>query len=139
PLPTPVPTRPSRWFARRLARGALYSLFTLVALAIIGAVYQAVATARDARVYAPPGQRVDVGEHRLHLHCTGPTESGKPTVILETGLGGTSSTWAWIAPEVARMTLVCAYDRAGMGWSDLATEPRDAGRIAEELRTLLRN
>ena len=62
-----------------------------------------------------PGQLIDVGGHRLHLHCTG---SGSPTVVLEPGRGASSSDFAWIAPAVARDTTVCVYDRAGRGWSD---------------------
>ena len=38
----------------------------------------------DRRTFSAPGQLVDVGGHRLHLHCVG---SGTPTVILESGLG----------------------------------------------------
>ena len=40
--------------------------------------------AADAAAYPMPGQLIDVGGHRLHLHCTG---SGSPTVVLEPGGG----------------------------------------------------
>ncbi|HEX5837051.1 MAG TPA: alpha/beta hydrolase family protein, partial [Anaerolineales bacterium] len=73
----------------------------------------------------------------LHLYCTGENTEGRPTVILESGLGGTSSSWGWIQPSVAKTTRVCAYDRAGMGWSDSSPAPRDAQSIATELHTLL--
>ena len=63
-----------------------------------------------------PGHLVDVGGHRLYVHCTG---SGSPTVVLVSGLAETSVYWGgWIAPAVAQNTTVCAYDRAGQGWSD---------------------
>jgi pimeloyl-ACP methyl ester carboxylesterase len=81
-----------------------------------------------------PGQLIDVGGHRLHLHCTG---SGSPTVVLETGLGETSSSWGWIAPAVARGTKVCVYDRAGRGWSESAARPLDGNAVANDLHTLL--
>ena len=81
-----------------------------------------------------PGQLVDVGGHRLHLHCTG---SGSPTVVLEPGAGMSSSTMGWIAPVVARDTRVCVYDRAGRGWSDPADTTQDATQIATDLHTLL--
>jgi pimeloyl-ACP methyl ester carboxylesterase len=35
------------------------------------------------------------------------------------------------------MTRVCAFDRAGMGWSDAGPQPRTSRRIADELHTLL--
>ena len=97
----------------------------LLALAVIGAVYQAVATEIDQRAYPPPGKMVDIGGHRLHIHCVG---QGSPTVILESGLGTMSADWANVQPEVAKTTRVCAYDRAGTGWSEpgpsLATPSR---------------
>ena len=110
-----------------------------MALAGVGAIYQAVATAYDLRTFLPPGQLVDVGGYTLHIYCTGPTTSDSPTVILEPGLGATASAWAWIQPAVAKTARVCAYDRAGMGWSEPSAEPHDAQHIAKALHTLLRN
>jgi pimeloyl-ACP methyl ester carboxylesterase len=45
--------------------------------------------------------------------------------------------WVWVQPAVAATTRVCAYDRAGWGWSDDGPAPRDAAQHARELRTLL--
>jgi pimeloyl-ACP methyl ester carboxylesterase len=42
-----------------------------------------------------------------------------------------------VKPEVARFTRVCAYDRAGLGYSDTGPSPRTAERIARELALLL--
>lgn len=81
-----------------------------------------------------PGQLVDVGGHRLHVACTG---QGSPTVVLDAGLGGTSLDWVLIQNRLSDRTQVCAYDRAGMGWSDAGPEPRTPARIATELNTLL--
>ena len=39
--------------------------------------------------------------------------------------------------EVSDTTRVCAYDRAGMGWSEMGPDPRDAKQITGELHTLL--
>jgi len=75
-----------------------------------------------------------VGGYRLHINCMG---QGSPTVILESGLANPSSIWGWVQPEVAHTTRVCAYDRAGVGWSDPGPEPRDGQQIARELHTLL--
>ncbi len=127
---------PTRRRFGRTRRVLLTLLVALVALVGIGAIYQAVATEIDKRAYPPPGQLVDVDGHRLHLHCVG---TGSPTVILETTSDGTSANWAWVQPELARTTRVCAYDRAGRGWSEPGPQPRDAQRIAYELRTLLDN
>jgi len=81
-----------------------------------------------------PGRLYDVGGHRLHLDCTG---SGGPTVVLMSGLSGSSTSWTRIVPAVADTTRVCAYDRAGQGWSDDAAHPQDGLAIARDLHTLL--
>ena len=77
-----------------------------------------------------------MGGYQLHIHCLG---EGNPTVILEAALPGASAHWGWVQPDIATTTRVCAYDRAGMGWSDPGPEPRDAQTIASELHTLLDN
>jgi pimeloyl-ACP methyl ester carboxylesterase len=50
-----------------------------------------------------------------------------------------SADWANVQPEVAKITRVCAYDRAGTGWSEPGPEPRDPRQIARELHALLGN
>jgi pimeloyl-ACP methyl ester carboxylesterase len=97
-------------------------------------VYQAVATSRDLAATPPPGRLVNIGGHRLHIWCIG---SGSPTVILESGLGGSAFNWATVQPRVAEFTQVCSYDRAGFGYSDEGPAPRTSGRIADELAHLL--
>ena len=82
----------------------------------------------------PLGRLVDIGRHRLHIHCTG---AGAPTVVLEAGLGGNHLDWVLVQPEIAKVTRVCSYDRAGYGWSDPGPQPRTAAMIAGELALLL--
>ena len=104
----------------------------IIGLPIVGAIYQAIATARDKRNFPPPGQLIDTGGHRLHLHVTG-TDTGKPTVILEAGMASFSSNFVWVQQELEQTTRVVAYDRSGLGWSDPGLKPRDAQRSAKEL------
>ena len=112
-------------------------LAALLGLALVGYVYEPIAEAADAKAYPPPGQLVDVGGYRLHIHCTG---SGSPTVVIDAGLGDWSTSWGEaVQPGVAKTTRVCTYDRAGMGWSDTGPLPRDAAQFARELHTLLQN
>ena len=118
----------------RGGRWLLYPLLAVLLVASVGGGYQTVRESLDAGAYPMPGQLVDVGAHRLHLHCTG---SGSPTVVLEPGGGASSSDVAWIAPVVARDTTVCVYDRAGRGWSDATDGPQDGTHIAADLHTLL--
>jgi pimeloyl-ACP methyl ester carboxylesterase len=107
----------------------------LLVLAVAGAIYQAVATERAERAYPPPGQMVGVGGHSLHINCVG---RGSPAVVLDAGSGGFSAQWVRVQREVSGTTRVCSYDRAGMGWSEMGPEPRDAEQITRELRTLLK-
>jgi pimeloyl-ACP methyl ester carboxylesterase len=86
------------------------------------------------RAIPPPGTLVDIGGLRLHLHCAG---EGSPTVVLDAALGASSLSWSLVQPDLARLSRVCSYDRAGFGWSDPGPMPRTADRIAEELHTHL--
>jgi pimeloyl-ACP methyl ester carboxylesterase len=107
----------------------------LLALAVIGAIYQAIATQIDQRTYSPPGEMVDVDGHLMHINCLG---EGSPTVILEAANFGMSAHWVRVQQQLAQTTRVCGYDRAGMGWSEPGPEPRDARQISSELHTLLK-
>jgi pimeloyl-ACP methyl ester carboxylesterase len=104
---------------------------TLLVFAIGGGI--ATVSAATAVARAGAGKMIDVGGHRLYIECTG---SGGPAVILQAGLGASSSSWASIAPAVAAMTTVCTYDRAGHGRSDEAG-PQDGIALATDLHTLL--
>jgi pimeloyl-ACP methyl ester carboxylesterase len=119
---------------RRIGKALLGLIVALLILAVAGAIYQAIATELAERAYPPPGEMVDVGGHRLHINCAG---QGSPTVVLDAGAGGFSAQWVRVQREVSGTTRVCAYDRAGMGWSEMGPEPRDAKQITGELHTLL--
>ena len=95
---------------------------TLLLIAVGGAVATVTAaTGRTAQ--SASGQMIDVGGHRLYIECHG---SGSPVVVLQIGLGGTAADWGRIAPAVSASTTVCAYDRAGHGWSEGPPGPRTA-------------
>jgi len=121
-----------RWF-RYFAAGVL-ALF--VFFGITGALYQTVYAARDRAANPMPGQLVDIGGYRLHIYCAG---QGSPTVILDSGLGDSYLSWRKVQPQIARLTKVCSYDRAGLGYSDSSPLARTSKPIAEELHMLLRN
>ena len=72
---------------------------------------------------------------RINLRCTG---RGSPTVILDAGFGADSEAWTKVQPQVARATRVCAYDRAGYGFSDPGPLPRDGAAIARDLDQALK-
>jgi pimeloyl-ACP methyl ester carboxylesterase len=109
----------------------------VVVLLLAGVIYQFVATKIDEYRYPAPGEMVDVGDYSMHLYCTG--EGGAPTVVMDSGLGGTVLDWQLVQPEVAQFARVCTYDRAGMGWSEPGAQPRTSQQIVEELHALLGN
>ena len=73
--------------------------------------------------------------HRLYLNCVG---SGSPTVVLFSGLGEWTPNWAWVQANVSAKTRVCAFDRAGEGWSGGDAVRQDGHRLAADLHALLR-
>jgi pimeloyl-ACP methyl ester carboxylesterase len=125
-----------RFWTGRILLGLI---IMLVAAAASGAIYQATAAANDQRTYPPPGQLVDVGGYKLHISCTGTSPAGSATVVAESGLGGTSLDWSLVQPNIATTTRMCAYDRAGFGWSESGSAPRTSQQIVTELHTLLHN
>src|ERR687894_428130 len=120
---------------RRIGRALLVLVVAFLVLAVAGAIYQAIATELAERAYPPPGEMVDVGGHSLHINCAG---RGRPAVVLDAGSGGFSAQWVRVQQQVSVTTRVCAYDRAGMGWSEMGPEPRGAERITGELHALLK-
>ena len=86
------------------------------------------------------GEMVDIGGRRLRMVCEGPGRgaSAKPTVLLEAGAFGFSADWAVVQDKLADLDVrSCAYDRAGLGWSDPGPAPRDGLAVAADLEALL--
>jgi len=95
-----------------------------------------IARSRLSQQYPAPGQLVDIGGYRLHIHCVG---KGPPTVVIEAGLNEFSVQWAQVQSEAAKFVRVCVYDRAGLGWSDRGALPRSGTVMVTELHALLEN
>jgi pimeloyl-ACP methyl ester carboxylesterase len=88
-----------------------------------------------AAQYVHPHDRIDIDHGRkLNLFCMG---KGSPTVIFDAGGSDWSVIWALVQPGVATHTRACAYDRAGMGYSDPSDEPRSPIAIVEDLNKLI--
>jgi pimeloyl-ACP methyl ester carboxylesterase len=87
-------------------------------------------------IYTHPQALVPVeGTRRLNLYCAG---SGRPAVLLEAGAGNSMVTWRHVQAGIGRFTRVCAYDRAGLGFSDAATRPSNDANMVDDLHRLLR-
>jgi len=86
--------------------------------------------------YTKPAQLVALpGGRKVNLLCMG---QGAPTVVLDAGWGSGIWSWSKVQPIVAETTRVCAFDRAGTGFSDEGPLPRDARAIVKDERALLK-
>ncbi|MFI4936711.1 MAG: alpha/beta fold hydrolase [Caulobacterales bacterium] len=114
-------------------------LVGLVALAIQILVVSGVSMSAVASTPHPRGQLVEVEPgRRMHIICAGPHASTRPTVLLEAGAFGFSADWAVVQDQLATEGLrSCAYDRAGLGFSDPGPSPRDGLAIAGDLEKLI--
>lgn len=119
---------------RRGWRWVGYIAGALALLVLVGMTYESIARMQDTKAFPPMGRLVSIGDRSLHLYCTG---TGSPTVILESGSGAVSPFWLPVQTEVAKTTRVCAYDRAGYGWSDPATKAQTGEQVAADLHALL--
>ncbi|WP_313522481.1 alpha/beta hydrolase [Shinella sp.] len=108
---------------------------TISAVLVAGTVYEATARRITAREFPPPGKLAEIGGRRIHIDCHG---SGRPTVILEAGADTSGSAlWYPVIQTVSATTRVCAYDRAGLMWSDPGPLPRDGEAIIVDLQKTL--
>ncbi len=117
------------------SRWMLAPVVAVLGIVSVAATYENVAVVRDQHTYAAPGTSYDVGGHRLYLDCRG---HGGPTVVLFNGLGEVTASWARIVPQVDTTTRVCAYDRAGQGWSGDVDGAQDGVSAANDLHRLLK-
>ncbi len=88
----------------------------------------------DPQVAKAPSRLVAVNEHQLRMLIAG---SGGPTIVLEDGIGNGIELQAELQAELAKLSTTVSYDHAGTGGSDPGPFPRDATRIAHELRLAL--
>ena len=123
--------------ARRWIKRILLGLLALLILAlVVGMIYEALGRRNAQANYPPPGKLDDDGGRKMHIVCRG---AGSPTVILEAGLGtGGSTDWTLVHDEIAGFTRTCAYDRAGIMWSDPKGTPQRASAVADDLHVLLK-
>jgi len=86
--------------------------------------------------YLTPQRLVSVGEGRsINLVCLG---QGSPTVLITPGLGHWSWWWWSVQMALADRTRVCAWDRAGWGFSSPSPEPQDLVHTTADLERALK-
>jgi pimeloyl-ACP methyl ester carboxylesterase len=103
----------------------------ILCLSVAASVHVA---AQHAEIGPPVGRLIDLGDRKLHVHCTG---SGSPTVVIEAGASSFALDFSLVQPEIARTNRVCSYDRAGFGWSDPRGAVDTPARIVADLHSTL--
>lgn len=103
--------------------------------ALVLAVVSAGAAPVPDSFYMHAGKLVAVdGPRRLNLSCMG---RGNPTVLFDSGMADSDLVWRLVQGEVAKATRACAYDRAGIGFSDPRSGESDAKAAVADLHALL--
>lgn len=88
----------------------------------------------------PPlrGELVDIGGRNIRVLCAGP-RSDQPLILFEAGMFGGAASWDAVQTRLAAIGLrSCAYDRAGIGFSDPGPMPRDATAINADFEAWLK-
>ncbi|MFL5686214.1 MAG: alpha/beta fold hydrolase [Chloroflexota bacterium] len=80
---------------------------------------------------------IDVGGRTLSIACVGPTDTGRPTVIFEGGLGSDRRGWGDVMTSLMATDRGCSYDRAALGLSQPAPTPRTTDDQVDDLHALL--
>lgn len=125
--------RYGRW-RRIVERIVLTGISVCLLVVLASTAFNVFATQYYWSKHPVPGRIYMVDGHKMHLYCTG---AGSPTIVLDAGLGNDGLIWGKVQPELSKTTHVCAYDRAGFGWSEPQPGPRDANHIADQLHSLL--
>ena len=107
-------------------------ILAMLAYIAVGGAVSAVAAQGPMR-----GEKVDIGGHALRVVCVG-APSSAPLIVFESGAFGFSADWGVVQDRLAAKGLrSCAYDRAGLGFSDPGPKPRDAEAVVADLTALL--
>lgn len=78
---------------RWISRIVIVAIVLPLGLLAVGFMYVTIASKSDWDRYPPPGELIDIGGYKLHLHCTGERIENKPMVVIEAGSGSISADW----------------------------------------------
>ena len=82
------------------------------------------------------GSRVIAERRQIHMVCMG---HGSPTVVMTAGLGDWSATWNKVQPVLATRVRVCAWDRAGFGFSGPSPDQQTIDQTTTDLEQALKS
>ncbi|MFC1725099.1 alpha/beta fold hydrolase [candidate division KSB1 bacterium] len=79
-------------------------------------------------------RNIDVGGRKLNCRMYG---KGEPVVVLISGFGALQEIWNPIITDIAEITTVITYDRAGYGKSEIGDLPTHGEQSSKDLNILL--
>lgn len=122
------------------------ALIVIPLLLIVGATFIVVSSyfehrelvEQEKQEYPAPGVSVDVNDDGSSLHVYAKGE-GDHTLIFMSGLGTSSPFYDFKAlyDKLSDDHRIAVVERAGYGWSDITSSPRDIDTVMEETRTAL--
>ncbi len=92
---------------------------------------------QEAKIFPPPGKIVEVNNHKMHVYADG---QGAITLVFMSGHGTTGPAldfkplWKRLINEYR----IVVVEKAGYGWSDVSSAPRDIATILDETRKVLK-
>jgi len=93
---------------------------------------------QEKQAYPAPGSLVEVNDRgdKLHVYAEG---EGDETLVFMAGHGTASPVYDFKAlyEKLSDEYRIAVVERAGYGWSDITTSPRDIDTVLEETRTAL--
>lgn len=111
--------------------------FIFVSLILsIGFFYEKLSEYKDAKIFLPVGDLVEVNNHKINVFSEG---KGDTTVVFCSGHTAPSSYVDFypLYNEISHYTKVVTYDRPGHGWSEVTDTSRDINSIVEEMHEAL--
>jgi pimeloyl-ACP methyl ester carboxylesterase len=118
---------------KMILSGVVLLILALASIAYLSGQY---AKMNLARKFPPPGKMVGSTQHRLHVNCQG---QGPVTVLLEAGLNEFSVHWHRVQTLLVQHTKTCAYDRAGLGWSEINQNSSTLQNMVDDLRLVIQS
>ena len=88
--------------------------------------------------YPAPGKLVEVGEgNKLHVYTKG---KGDKTLVFMSGFGTSSPLYDFkvLFDKLAKDYKIAVVERAGYGWSEISSSPRDIDTVLKETRQALK-
>jgi pimeloyl-ACP methyl ester carboxylesterase len=118
---------------KKFGRRTLRVIAVLLIIGTINKFYQYYAKQKYFK--NPIGKISQIGENKLNINVTG---NGVATIVLISGGSSWSMDWYYIQQELSKKFKVISYDRAGMGWSTLPTDPDNCNRAMTELDQVIK-